>query len=893
MTAALGWYLGTTLIGWLCFPLTYKLFRNLPGKGLAFSRAVGLLLWGFGFWLPVSMGVLKNTLTGQWIVLLALVLLSLGVGYKTGLRQLFQWVRGHWRMALAVELVFLAAFGAFAVFRTTSPEITGTEKPMELAFLNGILRSETFPPQDPWLAGYPISYYYFGYVMVALLTRLTGVPAAVGYNLAQALWFALIAVGAYGLLVDLLARRNKEAATRERAVTPRSLHWALLAPVLILLAGNTYGFLDSLHARGVFWDEDVSGQVSSNFWTWLGLKGLTEPPGEPMTYVPQAEGTASWWQASRVIQDVNYSGEAVEVIDEFPNFSFVLGDLHPHVLALPFALLSVGLAFNFALSAQQDTALFGRWCLPFDLGRVVLDAGLIGSLAFLNTWDWPIYAALYAAVFLVRRVRSVGWHARRGVEFIAFGLGLAAVGVLCYLPFFLNFASQAGGILPSAIYATRGVPFWIMFAPLLVPIMGYLIWQASRKGMGKQLRKAARVTGLVLLLLAAFSALLALAASRLDTLGEPFMWNLGASGEPIGRLLGEALRRRLAQPGAWLTLGAMLALGLAVVMRAASKKADAESAAATVPLDGFVALLIVWGVLLTLTPEFIYLLDGFGTRMNTIFKFYFQAWLLWSLAGAYGIAVLWESGSQKRKPAARMWLGALMVLSVAVVLVTALAPQAELSLAGMTGFGRYVLDWLWAAWGVGMLLGLLWMALRRHWRGIAQLLGVAALTAGLIYPALAIPERANHFRSPETWTLDGSAVYRRTDPDLMAAVDWLGTTESGVLAEAVGPDGGDYSQYGRVAMLTGLPGVLGWRYHEVQWRGGSEAVGSRQEDLAVLYETADWEIAKGIIGKYNIKYIYSGDLERATYQVQAAKFQQHLTAAFEQGTVVIYQVHSD
>ena len=215
VTAVLLWYLVSTLAGWLCFPLTFRIFQNLPGKGYAFSRILGLLLWGYAFWLLVSLGILRNNLVGQWVALALVAALALGAGMKDKFQTLRAFIRREWRLILAVEGVFLFSFVGFAFFRGTSPAIRGTEKPMELAFLNAILRSETFPPQDPWLSGYGISYYYFGYVLAALLTRLTGTISTVAYNLAQALWFALIASGAYGLAADLLAhRRDVETTAR-------------------------------------------------------------------------------------------------------------------------------------------------------------------------------------------------------------------------------------------------------------------------------------------------------------------------------------------------------------------------------------------------------------------------------------------------------------------------------------------------------------------------------------------------------------------------------------------------------------------------------------------------------------------------------------------------------
>jgi uncharacterized membrane protein len=157
----------------------------------------------------------------------------------------------------------------------------------------------------------------------------------------------------------------------------------------------------------------------------------------------------------------------------------------------------------------------------------------------------------------------------------------------------------------------------------------------------------------------------------------------------------------------------------------------------------------------------------------------------------------------------------------------------------------------------------------------------------------AISTRANGFKDFSHWTLDGSSYYLQRDPALMLAVSKLWGEENAVLAEAVGPDGGDYSNYARVSMLSGMPTVLGWQYHEVQWRGGDAEIGSRALDIRLLYEATDWESAKGVIDKYNIEYIYIGDLERATYQIEEEKFQRNMDLYFEQGEVTIYYSNID
>jgi len=109
----------------------------------------------------------------------------------------------------------------------------------------------------------------------------------------------------------------------------------------------------------------------------------------------------------------------------------------------------------------------------------------------------------------------------------------------------------------------------------------------------------------------------------------------------------------------------------------------------------------------------------------------------------------------------------------------------------------------------------------------------------------------------------------------------------GVILEAVG---GSYSQYARISTHTGLPTVLGWPGHEVQWRGGTREMGSREADIATLYTTPDWQTARDILTRYHVRYVYLGPLERQTYPVSDFKFRTYLQVVFQQGGVTVYEV---
>ena len=392
------WYLVVALAGWLVFPLAYRVFAFLPDRGLALSRPLGLLLWGYTYWLLVSLKVLQNDAGGAVFSLLLVAGLSLWQLLRDRQRpvnrwgEIAGWLREQRGLVLATELLFLALFVFWALVRAANPDASGTEKPMELAFINSILRSPAFPPSDPWLSGYAISYYYFGYVMVALLARLTGTPGSIAFNLALITWFAMTGLAAYSLLYNLLALRGKEMAGQVRARTA-----ALLAPLFILFVSNLEGFLEMLHARGLFWQQGSGGVGSSAFWSWLNIQELVQPPAPPLSWVPERATGIWWWRASRVLQDFDLGNQSREIIDEFPMFSYLLGDLHPHLLAMPFVLLAIGLALNAYLRCRENTQpgfQMETWfrSLEFWLAAVVL-----GGLAFLNTWDFPIYVALFAA----------------------------------------------------------------------------------------------------------------------------------------------------------------------------------------------------------------------------------------------------------------------------------------------------------------------------------------------------------------------------------------------------------------------------------------------------------------------------------------------------------------
>jgi YYY domain-containing protein len=624
----LSWYFLILILGWVTFPLTYRLCAKLPDRGYALSRILGLLVWGFIFWIAGNLRLLQNTPGGIAFAFIGLSALSIWSGWGKW-DEIWLWVKQHQRLIVSTELVFLVGFAFMVLVRASDPDATGTEKPMELAFINAILNSTTFPPHDPWLSGYAISYYHFGYILAGMLAKITGISGGVAFNLTLATVFAMSGVGAYGVLYNLLMVFG---STLKNSIN--NLTWALFGPVYLLFVSNLEAVLEVLHHAGIGWDLATG---TSRFWQWVNIDSLRNLPTPPLSLMPGRFWW--WWQASRVIHDIDLLGNVsgLSPIDEFPAFSFVLGDLHPHVLVMPFVMLLIGLALNIYLGGMDEgQRLFGmRW--PYRLDVFVLSGVILGGIAFLNTWDLPVYFLLLIGAYALRRVRLQGWAWVRLTELLILAIPLGVLSIALYVPFYISFQSQAGGILPNLVYPTRGFYLWLMFAPLFFPIFLFLGWLSREKSRGEW------KWGMILVLtLIGLLYLLSIALGFGLTRAEGGQVIITSQGETtFGGLVMAALLHRLRFGVSLMTLALLLISSLAYLI--GKNRKDGEDITNAAPVS-FVLLMVFLGGLMVLAPEFVFLRDSFGARMNTIFKFYYQAWMLWSLAAAFATVLLLHKG---------------------------------------------------------------------------------------------------------------------------------------------------------------------------------------------------------------------------------------------------------
>ena len=825
--AVISWWLIIQGLGLSAWPLASRWLRWLPDRGYLLAKPIGLLLASYGLWLLATLGVVQNSRGGLVVVIAALAAISLwlyrGDDQRAALRAV---VRQHRSVFLAYEALFLIALIGWALFRANNPDLSSTEKPMEFAFFNAIGGSAQFPPHDPWLSGYGIAYYYFGYVMMSLLHTLSGVTAGTAFSLSNAFWFALSAASAFGVVANLVLIARDKA--RSAAVI-----FGLIGAVMLVFMGNYQAPLEV--AR-------FNREGSTAFWQWLDILEMNQPlDAAPAQWPPRS---LWWWRASRVVHD--YPPNAVspalaaatglppsdntlsqEVIDEFPQFSFLLGDMHPHVLALPFALLMMALALNLyrgAVEGEVQSLWYGAARAPL----WPLYALAVGSLGFLNTWDFPIYALVLTAALTLGRWRRSGrlaWLEGVG-ELVVLGAG----GLLLYGLFYRGFSSQASGLVPNLYNGTRAPQFLVMFGPFIViglllgAALVFDLWRARRLKLGAFALQTAG-GGLTLVTIAALGiGLVGWLFVQISPAARDALNGAMAAMASVGLTLTDQLLARVVSP--WVMLG--LAAGLAGIVglwRARRPREGQIDPSGTRGTLDFALLLYAVGLLLTFGVEFAFIRDKFGTRMNTVFKFYYQAWALWSVASAYALYYL--IAHQRRR-------------------------------------------------GLNLAAGLA---------------GVVVIGLGLFYPLLAIPYKMEERSAAIPPTLDAMAYTGQFVPDEYAAIQWLAAAAPArsVILEAPGEEYNAGTS--RFSTWTGLPTVVGWPGHEDQWRGSYEIQGPRIDIINAIYAAADGRLALQQLRDLDVRYVIVGPAERRKYPPNGlAKFDQLLPVVYQNQTVVIYQV---
>ena len=857
------WLLWIQVAAFAVLPWSTLLFRELADKGYALSKAIGFLSCGLVLWISVVWGFCEFSQKSTAVSMLVVFGIGLFLWWihRVRLCELFYKHRFVW---LASEIIFLATFSFLLVLRSLNPDLwesyLGGEKPMELGYLTAVGRSPELPPYDPWFAGGSMNYYYFGWFLVAVPMRALKILPEIAFQLGVATFGALVGVIVFSLIYNLVMASvpSRPMKGKLRATATK----AGLFGLFLFLGSGTFDAMRVHFAR----------LRSANTWTlmedWPILGGVIELVGGTWSWV---SGTSlprfDWWASSRV-NSGNFD------ITEFPYFTFLFGDLHPHMMGMAISGLLLSLALAYLLSCRQEFTK-NKTFLAICIGL------LIGVVRMTNTWDYPSSLLLMVIVFFFGACISTSKALPIYVENKAALFGVAGLA-MC-----LSALSSDGNTL-TFVLGTAGLlgALSVFFTPViqgrilqfvchfLIAVISHvvLIWPYLRDSQNfnvgihrtewtSPLGDFLSHWGVFLTIILVFFAAIFVESRRkhgkynvvvhfFPAFIRKNIWTKATFAGFNVAFVGFCIWG-VSTAFAITVLGGICALILA----------EHECRNPNPDIGKLFALLMfMFGFALIGGPEVV-TVNNDVARMNTVFKFWLQGWLFFAIGSAFAIYHIWTLAKDlKNEPK----------LKPSIIQIT---PKK--------------------VWGA---------------------LTVATVVIGLTYPLLATKPRLSARFSSQYQGLNGIA-YLNYEPSFtrldagpegpesevhlaedLPLIQWIRSNVPGS-PTIVEWSGESYDWNSRIANHTGLPTVLGWSSHQYQQRQGyAEWVNQRRSDVQKFYTEATPEIISQFLLTYEVNYVIVGTQEhRFGNQEVLSSYQNHpaLRKVFEFGRNIIFAVDMD
>ncbi len=384
------WWLVFLIIGIINIPLVWLVFRKFFDIGYGFAKTVGLLLISYASFLGAIAHIVPFTQTTLFLILLLCAYLNFII-FRKHRQKITTGVSKNLKTIITQEILFSLGLLSWSYVRAHQPDIRGLEKFMDLGFINTILNSHYLPPTDMWFAGESINYYWFGHFVVAVATKLSNISSVVTYNLMIATILGVALTSSFSLITTLVKNISPKINLKK-----------------IILAGVISAIL-------------------------LNFGGNFHAP----TYILK-NGPEKYWypDATRFI---GYNPETDDkTIHEFPLYSYVVSDLHAHLINFPFVLLYLALLWNFV--SIKNSKLKIRYSKIVPLGII------LGIMFMTSAWDFGNYLLVSGVAILIFNLKKNGIRLSAIYDTAKSLAIIFTLSILTALPFLLNFASIGQGI---------------------------------------------------------------------------------------------------------------------------------------------------------------------------------------------------------------------------------------------------------------------------------------------------------------------------------------------------------------------------------------------------------------------------------------------------------------
>ena len=812
------------LLGAAFLPVTARLFRTFDDRGWLFSKVLGTMLGGYAVWalsvcfhMPFSRmtailvtaffavltwlfklagmrnihNVRKGTVNGKGTGTVAGTGTETVAGTGTGACA-YTGLKPDLRLIIAEEILFLAVLIIWVYFIGFYPEATGTEKPMDYGFMAAFDRSTAMPARDIWYGTDAINYYYGGQYFAVYFAKLAFTEVTYAYNMMRALIAAFVFVMPFSMVRQLLMKTGK----KRRIIAALG---GLLGAGAVSCAGNLHYVLYGLFGK-----------------------------------LFRLSGWEDYWfpESTRFIGHNPPTDDAC--IHEFPSYSFVLGDMHAHMINLIFVLLFLGIFIAWLLESSDNKlveivkksrngskasneskaskgskvsegsgnaktgshggfiTIKAKECFP---PHLLLMAAMTGMFKWTNYWDFIIYLTVLIfgmGLLLIRKIRHGASLKQQAAVFVIRLIAIWLIGRIIAFPFTSRFDMMVSSVALAKNH-TAFYQFAILWGLPVVTLIVYAVWlfRSCKTAAGS-------------LEIAASGSAEKTAAGSLES---------AASGSAEKTAAGS-------------------------LESAASGREKSAARSTTLPMPYYIALLLgICALGLILIPEVVYVKDiyeeGFS-RSNTMFKLTYQAFVMFGLFFGFALPELLVN----RLPET-------LTRTTAEAARNTAEDKPETSSPAGTSADIHPVQ----------LIG-----------GVLTV--ILLLTFG--YLPYSVKCWFGNVLSPDGFIgISATDFLDENYPEDVEAIQWLDENIDGqpIVLEAWGDS---YSEDCRVSAYTGIPTVMGWYVHEWLWRENVDELNKRVEDVNAIYtitdDPADQAAAREILKKYDVQYIFVGSCERMKYE---------------------------
>ena len=770
----ISWIFIIEILGILFFPIAALVFSNLRDQGFSISKPLGVLMLGFISWISASLHIFPVNQGSLSITLLIISIPSIYIFYKNK-SKFISFFKENKNVIVFTEAIWILVFLLWVIYRSYDPSINHTEQPMDHGLLTASIKTTLGTPKDIWLSSYSVNYYYFGHWMMGIIAKISQTPPQIAYNLALAIIPSLGSSAIFGLICNI-----------SRSLPSRKLN--------LLIAGiTTFIFLNiSSNLEPVLEFLNQLKLIPLKLVAWIDISGLNSTSA--ISFISQDHWW--WWRASRIISSRDVGGVTDYTIQEFPAFSFLLGDLHPHVMAIPFLVIFISFCWNILKSPKtSDFRSFQKkssWnkmfpSIPDNLnlnssGGIIVVKNivlhkvitifsislLLGALSFLNIWDLPTLWILLISSITIWSYQNNNFSTKLLFsEILPYGFVSLLLACILFYPYFGTFSSSIKGL---AVVETNSRPIHmlIVWGVLILPIIPFIFITFAQTKINYHWKKLVTISSVV-----AFAPYLLMMAVASVSNVEINLWIRIFQTSPLAILIAICI---------YTTLWEAKFVGLSGKV--------------------FVLMLSSIAIGLVLGSELLYIDDLFSSpyeRMNTLFKLYYQACILMIISSSFSIIY----GIQ--------------------------------FIRKLKGLGR----------GLGMAISILYLII---------------FSSSLYYTPATILSKIDI--SSNSQTLDGLA-YLKEESSEYEIIEYLlkNYSPEDILLESVG----EWGNAGLISRSSGVPNVLNWPGHQIQWRGRIAEFEIRQRDIRTVFLTPSIDAAKFIMMKYRINYVYIGPRESKAF----------------------------